>query len=250
MIPLLKKRDGNNTEQVFLSTYSWSYSGAAFSVPTCVSHDYNVGGNSNETVIDWFVSPPLNFTGTGTMTLKVKTAGFSTPFPDSFEVLFGTDKQDPANGNFIVIANLSNMLPQYQWLDTIINIPYVSDSGYIALKYKTIGAAWSTYAFDDISINALPTSTFTSIDENNFEKMELNYFPNPFSTQTILQTNKPFKDATLTVYNCQGQQVKQIANLSGQTITFNRNNLQSGLYFFRITQGNKLIANKKLIITD
>lgn len=75
-------------------------------------------------------------------------------------------------------------------------------------------------------------------------------YPNPFSTQTTLQSENLFKDATLTVYNSFGQQVKQIKNISSQTILLNRENISSGLYFIQLTQGNKIIMNDKLIITD
>lgn len=89
------------------------------------------------------------------MALKVRTSGFSTPFPDNCEVWFGTDDPDPETGNYVLIANLSYMLPQFDWLDTIVEVPFVAENGYIAFKYKTIGAAWSTYAIDDISITAI-----------------------------------------------------------------------------------------------
>jgi hypothetical protein len=230
----------------FLSTYSWGYSAGASSGTTCVSHDYNVGGNSGDIVIDWYVSPPLNLTTTSKLSLKVKTGGFSTPTPDNFEILYGTDKQNPATGNFTVIANLSYMLPQNQWRDTTINIPFVSDSGYIALKYKTIGAAWSTYAFDNISISADPVSIY----ESNSKKNGTTCFPNPFSAQTIIQTDKVLTDATFTVYNTQGQQVKQLINISGQRIIFDRGNLSKGLYFYRLTEDNTSISTEKLVIFD
>lgn len=75
-------------------------------------------------------------------------------------------------------------------------------------------------------------------------------FPNPFSTQTELQTDKYFKNATLRVYNIDGETVMQMANLSGQTIVLHRNNLPSGLYFLRLMQDNKIVSSKKLVITD
>ena len=59
----------------FISTYSWNYTSDG-SPAICVSHDYNVGGNTTDTVIDWFISPPINFTTTSTMSLKIKTGGF------------------------------------------------------------------------------------------------------------------------------------------------------------------------------
>ena len=80
--------------------------------------------------------------------------------------------------------------------------------------------------------------------------MTYSIFPNPFSAQTTLQTDNIFKGATLTVYNCYGQAVKQTGNLSGQTIILQRENLPSGLYFIRLTQDNKTFSADKLVITD
>ena len=74
--------------------------------------------------------------------------------------------------------------------------------------------------------------------------------PNPFSSQTVLQTAVFFHNATLAVYNCFGQTVKEIQNINGQTVTLFRDNLPSGLYFIRLTEENKIIAVDKLIITD
>lgn len=74
--------------------------------------------------------------------------------------------------------------------------------------------------------------------------------PNPFSTQTTLYTDKYFDDATLTVYNSFGQLVKQIKNISGNTLTLFRDNLSSGVYLIRLTQDNKTISVNKLVITD
>ena len=86
--------------------------------------------------------------------------------------------------------------------------------------------------------------------EENISSTKINVFPNPFSMQTVLKTDNPLRNATLTVDNCFGQTVAQIKNISGQTIVLSRDNLASGLYFVRLTQDSKLIATKKLIITD
>ena len=59
-----------------------------------------------------------------------------------------------------------------------------------------------------------------------------------------------FHNGTLTVYNCFGQTVKEIKNISGQTVTLQRDNLPIGLYFVRLTEDNKQIETKKIIITD
>lgn len=94
--------------------------------------------------------------------------------------------------------------------------------------------------------NAFPTSIKTIYDNEN----EIHISPNPFSTQTTLQTDSLLKNATLTVYNSFGQIEKQIKNISGQTITVHRDNLPSGLYFIWLTQDNKTITTNKLLIMD
>ena len=88
-------------------------------------------------------------------------------------------------------------------------------------------------------------------------QLQVTVYPNPFSSTTTLsvrtpseQTSEKFKDATLTVYNLFGQQVKEMKNISGQTVTFSRDNLPSGLYFYKLTGNNEIIGTGKLIITD
>ena len=75
-------------------------------------------------------------------------------------------------------------------------------------------------------------------------------FPNPLSTQTTLQTTISLHNATLTVFNSMGQKVAQMNNINGQSISFNRDHLVSGLYVIQITENNKLLAAKKLIIIE
>ncbi len=91
-------------------------------------------------------------------------------------------------------------------------------------------------------------STATGISDE-FNNEYFNIYPNPFFSFTTLQADNKIKDATLTLYNLYGQQIKEIKNISGQTVVLSRDNLASGLYFLRLTQ-DKVIATKKLIITD
>jgi hypothetical protein len=88
----------------------------------------------------------------------------------------------------------------------------------------------------------------TGITEETTPNFQI--FPNPFSSSTTLQINKTFNDATLKVYNSYGLLVKQISKFTEQKITLHRDNLPCGLYFIRMTQDNKLITTKKLVITD
>lgn len=223
----------------FHSSYDWNDNGA-------LSHDYNVGGTPSDTVIDWYVSPPLNLSSYGNISMKVKTGGFSTPTPDNCEVWFGTESPNPSIGDFVLIANLSYMEPQYQWLDTIIDLPFVSDSGYIAFKYKTIGAAWMTYSIDSITV-----SLNTGIDENSFSKTGINnIFPNPLSSETTIYFDSEIKDGHIELFNAQGQKLKSFLNINGENYKLDLKDLAAGFYMIILSGNNGILAKRKILIAD
>jgi hypothetical protein len=94
----------------------------------------------------------------------------------------------------------------------------------------------------------------TSYSDKQTVEFEINevifdIYPNPFSGETTFHTSENLKDASLIVYNSHGA-VKEIENVSGQTFTFQRENLRSGLYWIKVVQGDKVVAIKKVVITD
>jgi len=89
-----------------------------------------------------------------------------------------------------------------------------------------------------------------SIEKHEIQNEQFTIYPNPFSTQTTVQTDVPQTNAILTIVNCFGQTVVEIKNFNGQTITLQRNDLPAGLYFVQLTEDNKQIATKKIIIAD
>ncbi|MFT4876304.1 MAG: hypothetical protein ACI9AU_001285 [Bacteroidia bacterium] len=74
-------------------------------------------------------------------------------------------------------------------------------------------------------------------------------YPNPFSGEVTFHTSENLKDASLVVYNSQGV-VREIGNISSQIFTLHRENLRSGLYWIKLVQGGKVIAIKKVVITE
>jgi hypothetical protein len=112
-------------------------------------------------------------------------------------------------------------------------------------------ASWNNVSVKTYAIfsatSAYPSTTSIAPENNT---IEVNTFPNPFSTHTIFRTGILLNNATLTVDNHLGQSVKQIENISGQSVIFSRNNFPGGLYLARLTQGSKVIATKKLVILD
>jgi Secretion system C-terminal sorting domain/Carbohydrate binding domain len=119
------------------------------------------------------------------------------------------------------------------------------DTALVVLDGGLAGGPNQGYAYFDL-INLQQVTGVYSPEQNQSVKI----FPNPFNNQTILQTDKLFHNATLTVDDILGQTVKQINNINGQKVVLSRDHLTSGLYFVRLTEGNKVIATNKLIITD
>jgi len=90
----------------------------------------------------------------------------------------------------------------------------------------------------------------SGLNEQDGNTKGIHIYPNPFSSQATLITDVFLNDASLTVYNLNGQQVNQIKNISGKTVIIQCNDLPSGLYFIRLTENNKQYAAKKIIISN
>ena len=109
----------------------------------------------------------------------------------------------------------------------------------------------------DNTSTATHTWTHTNKITNNVKGLNelsneetISVYPNPFFSETTLQSDKIFKEANLTIYNSYGQEVKQIKNISGKTMTLYRDNLPSGRYLLRLTQDNKTITTELVITVD
>lgn len=74
--------------------------------------------------------------------------------------------------------------------------------------------------------------------------------PNPFFSETTLQVSEPLENATLNVFNTYGQKVRQLRDISTQTVVLYRDNLPCGLYFIQLIQDNKVLATNKLVVED
>ncbi|TAL59962.1 MAG: T9SS type A sorting domain-containing protein [Bacteroidetes bacterium] len=152
-------------------------------------------------------------------------------------------KTDTA-GNEHWNRTFSEMTNPYQKVE----IQQTSDNGFIL-----VGATWiHSLMFNDVYLvkTDMNGGVLTSYDDLIFSNNNLiKVYPNPFFAQTILQTDNFLYNATLTVDNCFGQTVKQIKNISGQTVILSCDNLPCGLYFLRLTEGNKIYTDK-LVISD
>lgn len=94
--------------------------------------------------------------------------------------------------------------------------------------------------------NLLKTLASDILKNNN----TCQFFPNPFSNQTVMKTNGTFSNAILTIYTSLGQKVKQLSNINGQSYILSQDNMPNGLYFYKIEEGNKILSTGKIEVVN
>jgi len=106
------------------------------------------------------------------------------------------------------------------------------------------------YAYESTPNDCIQSGQTNLGTNENSNKTIFSIFPNPFISSTTIESVGNLKNATLTIYNSYGQTLKEVKNISGQTVSLSRENLPSGLYFIKLTEENKSIAVEKILITD
>jgi hypothetical protein len=82
------------------------------------------------------------------------------------------------------------------------------------------------------------------------EKAELKVkaFPNPFTYATTIQVEgNVYDDLTLMVYDVMGRQVAHISEENTNRIELPRNNLETGIYVFKLLGNGQPISSGKII---
>ena len=154
----------------------------------------------------------------------------------------------------------SNVLMQVSGLKDVTSI----SCGWIhSLAVRNDNSVWTwgdnTYGqlgMDSITYSNLPLELsgvcriLTGIKEPK-EQKDGSIFPNPFSTNTTLNFERNVKSGTLIIFNTQGQLVKQIPAISGETFNLERENtFDSGVYIIQLMEENTITFKKKLLISD
>jgi uncharacterized delta-60 repeat protein len=173
---------------------------------------------------------------------KIVAAGYSNNgTDDDFTVIrYNTDGSldNTFDNDGMVTTNISTSSYDYAY-----SIALQSDGKIVVTGY--------TYDGTDNNIAVIRyNAILDGINTDTPQTSVLNVYPNPFSTQTTLQTENVFDNATLIMYNSAGQKVRSISNINGQTITLIREGLSVGFYFVQIMENNKITSSTKLIITD
>jgi hypothetical protein len=142
----------------FISLSEWTF-GTCFgapSAPNCVSHDYPVGGATSK-VVDWYVSPPFNFSGGGKVdSLAIKVfAMIGTPDADDhFGIYLLNGSADPALATVTQLADLTSHASSAGTWSTVgsYTIPPTPGTSYIAFKY-TAQNNWFVPSLDNLKLS-------------------------------------------------------------------------------------------------
>ena len=87
-----------------------------------------------------------------------------------------------------------------------------------------------------------------TVSTPDFADYQVLIMPNPMSNQAVIELKGESVDGTVFIYNALGQQVRALSLANNQAI-FNRNQLESGVYFYKITnQEKQLILSGKMMI--
>ncbi len=100
--------------------------------------------------------------------------------------------------------------------------------------------------FDMVFKTYVTLSTGVSISLVN--ETSLKIIPNPFVNETVIQSPFNLTNATLSIYNVLGQEVKTILHITGQEVIVTRENLREGIYLIMLTENNKTITIDKFVI--
>ncbi len=132
-----------------------------------------------------------------------------------------------------------------------INSNQLSNGQQVIVWASTEGSSGNTA----LQIRSMVTSP-TGIDEaitvaDGFELAQ-NY-PNPFNPTTKISFTIPVdQQVVLKVYNSLGEEIATLINSNmskgTHTINFDANGLSSGLYFYKLESGNKLLIRKMMLL--
>lgn len=189
---------------------------------------------------------PTYPTNTDTILIITSTTTANLSIPLSYNYNLNSDSIKLAACYF------EGMLPSLKtYFDT--TVVGMLASGFYHVNYHAFLSSAST-SCEVIDSNSMKISFFVAASSGieNYKMKEDFFciFPNPFTSQTNFQTEHSFHNATFVVENYLGQTVGEIKDVSGKTVTLTNENLPVGLYLVRLVQDNKIIATKKLLLSN
>jgi len=99
-----------------------------------------------------------------------------------------------------------------------------------------------------IDIGAYEFTGTNGINSRNTNNNQSYIYPDPFYYRAIISFNTELINADLKVYNTFGEEIKVVKNIYGREIKINRDQLNEGVYFYKIIEDNKVFSVGKFIV--
>jgi len=232
---------------IFTPLIVQSYSGNIKNVSGGVSADVVVS-DSYGTASTLEVNLPLSNPYELPLSKGVKTVSLSNLFKGTFGTL-----------NYFVISNTDSSIVSaviaYSNVPQLLLIPNKVGSCIVTIKAKDIDANGNVLAAILYDINVLvdPTEGVASKDQIPKELALSQNFPNPFNPTTAISYQLPtYNHVKLRVYDLLGREVATLVDEEkspgSYKVTFNAQNLTSGIYFYQLKSGADVLTKKFILL--
>jgi len=128
------------------------------------------------------------------------------------------------------------------------------------LEYSTTWNLYGNYSFNTFDFagkagfaggtnGIIKKYTFTGIAGLKEEKLNISssIYPNPFTTSATIRLSSEIRNGIFSIQDVSGRKIKDLS-FSGKEIVIEREELNSGIYFYRISSNENVNATGKLII--
>ena len=232
-------------------TINWGWLGSEdyISPPGSLYHIFpDASTASTDTTMDWFVSPPFDFSEGAiidTLYAGIYSVG-GPPHPEDFIGLYLLNgSQDPSLATIITLLVDFTFFPNGVgggWNDTTnILIPPTAGASYIAFKYIATNNNFQA-GFDNLYISALSTSI-----QSVTADAELNVYPNPVDNHLTIDLGSNHKKVQVTIADIIGKVVYTTKAKDTQRVEVNTNDFADGIYVVQI-RAEEFMGTKKFVI--
>ena len=113
-------------------------------------------------------------------------------------------------------------------------------------KREPQGPVYSEFLLTYFKKPNLTCGTFITANVKHINNLNISVYPNPTKGNVTIKSEHALKNATLNLYNLNGQLVHFNENINSNSIELQRNSLPSGIYLLQISD-QKSVFNTKLI---
>ena len=151
----------------------------------------------------------------------------------------------------IGISYQDSLVPKYQNASPLCRIHYFALTDTVICISEVKSVVNEHYEETVNTTDAFNTCiiAYTGIDELDNGGVELNLFPNPMEESSTLQiTNRFNASISVQLIDPSGKRVRDYGRVTSSSLTINKDNLSSGIYFVQISDTDRVLTREKLVV--